>query len=234
LVELLVIIGIVAVLISLLTPVLSKARLMAKRAVCTTNLRNMSQAFGVYAQDFSGRFPRFGFGHDHSTCAHSLFVWQKDVAELYLHQYMGGRLEGLYCPVSAVDELLEEWWFAEWQQTYGLYNCRRLVHYSVMTLDCLNPGVFPEFHHRDGRNWQIVGISDDGERTLATDLIRWAGPWDRWELADDVLDDDGDPEGLNHLFINGAVRWVAYDDVNYNYGFPDYRGPDWKFYWVDE
>ena len=57
LVELLVVIGIIAVLISILLPSLSKAREAANRAACLSNLRQVHQAFLFYALDNSDQVP---------------------------------------------------------------------------------------------------------------------------------------------------------------------------------
>src|SRR5690242_12115738 len=49
LVELLVVIGIIAVLIAVLLPALAKARAQAQTAACLANLRSIGQAIGIYA-----------------------------------------------------------------------------------------------------------------------------------------------------------------------------------------
>jgi len=51
LVELLVVIGIIALLISILMPALSKAREAANRTACMSNQRQLTQAWRIYAQD---------------------------------------------------------------------------------------------------------------------------------------------------------------------------------------
>jgi prepilin-type processing-associated H-X9-DG protein len=51
LVELLVVIGIIALLIALLLPTLSKAREQSKRTACLSNLRSLGQALYLYAHD---------------------------------------------------------------------------------------------------------------------------------------------------------------------------------------
>jgi prepilin-type N-terminal cleavage/methylation domain-containing protein/prepilin-type processing-associated H-X9-DG protein len=57
LVELLVVIGIIALLISILLPTLGKAREVARRAACLSNLRQVHQAFHFYALENRDQVP---------------------------------------------------------------------------------------------------------------------------------------------------------------------------------
>lgn len=57
LVELLVVIGIIAVLIGILLPVLTRARAAARATVCLSNLRQMGNAWQMYLGDSKGRLP---------------------------------------------------------------------------------------------------------------------------------------------------------------------------------
>src|SRR5687768_13784070 len=58
LVELLVVIGIIALLISILMPALSAARAQANQLSCSANLRSIGQIAHMYAGDNKGMIPR--------------------------------------------------------------------------------------------------------------------------------------------------------------------------------
>ena len=58
LVELLVVIGIIALLISILLPSLNRAREQANRIKCASNLRQLAMAGLIYASENKGKFPR--------------------------------------------------------------------------------------------------------------------------------------------------------------------------------
>jgi prepilin-type N-terminal cleavage/methylation domain-containing protein/prepilin-type processing-associated H-X9-DG protein len=64
LVELLVVIGIIAVLVSLLLPAMNRARESARRTNCMSNLKQIGAAMLMYAQDNQGLVPPLYYGYN--------------------------------------------------------------------------------------------------------------------------------------------------------------------------
>jgi len=62
LVELLVVIGIIAALISMLLPALAKARAAGQSVKCLSNMRQIGQVLTLFAGEHGGRFPNGGHG----------------------------------------------------------------------------------------------------------------------------------------------------------------------------
>lgn len=63
LIELLVVIGVIAVLVSILLPVLSRAREAANQVKCMSNLRQLAAAFVAYSNNNRGSFPGDAIGN---------------------------------------------------------------------------------------------------------------------------------------------------------------------------
>ncbi len=61
LIELLVVVAIIALLISILLPSLSRARELSKRLVCASNVKGMGTAFKIYANDYDEHWPTVPF-----------------------------------------------------------------------------------------------------------------------------------------------------------------------------
>ena len=93
LIELLVVIAIIALLISILLPSLTRAKELARRSMCATQLHHIGIGLTVYANDFNGQYP--------PTMA--LTGWQRPFPNFFANDYkrMDEKYAGryfFYCP----------------------------------------------------------------------------------------------------------------------------------------
>jgi prepilin-type processing-associated H-X9-DG protein len=96
-VELLVVVGLIAILIALLFPALSKARKQAEQVACIAHLRQVNLAFIAYAGDNKGWLPAPALGWYANP--EDWVYWQptRDVRDSLLFRYLGDA-EVLKCP----------------------------------------------------------------------------------------------------------------------------------------
>jgi prepilin-type processing-associated H-X9-DG protein len=140
LVELLVVIGIIALLISILLPALSKARKAANTAKCLSNMKQIMTMTIMYTNDWKGNLPYSGWGdgpnwggrNPNLPPGHAVPNWAydgdvpgkrgkfqtDDLKTGSLWEYAGGKVELFRCPEDA----------GPWDPTW----------YTVMTTYCCN------------------------------------------------------------------------------------------------
>ena len=99
LVELLVVIGVIAVLIALLLPALSRAREAARQVACLSNLRQIGLGLYMYASENNGLFPRHADWN--GEFAEDWIYWEadRDPAKSMIAPYLGHfNRDYLRCP----------------------------------------------------------------------------------------------------------------------------------------
>ena len=111
LVELLVVIGVIAVLIAVLLPVLSRSRAAANRAACMSNVKQLYNGLLMYCNDNHGWFPTCAYwanGSSYVQYPDDWVHWQanRDINESAISKYVGRgeQLKNLLrCPADTFD-----------------------------------------------------------------------------------------------------------------------------------
>jgi Tfp pilus assembly protein PilE len=111
LVELLVVIGVVAVLIAILLPVLGKARAQANRVACLSNIKQLGAAILMYCNDNGGYFPTCAYwdeGLSYTPYPEDWVHWQanRNLDDSAIAKYVarGEQLKNLLrCPADTFE-----------------------------------------------------------------------------------------------------------------------------------
>ena len=219
LVELLVVIGIIAVLISLLLPAMGKARSQAKKVQCSAMLRNMGQALVMYANDNKGKLPQ------HQSDA----IWLWDVALLTRDALVkkGASRNTLYCPTFEEQNVNELWdgTFGGGNRNFGVIG----YFWMGRRLSNTDPNVsspnLPDLNGRSyltnlkkpatPRTFPTLAPKTLAEVEVASDAVirqgnQWAatGGWSGKHVTSHMR--NGVPEGANVLYLDWHVGFKPY------------------------
>ena len=120
LVELLVVVGIIAILISLLLPALHKARIQAQRTVCANRIRTLTQCVHLYANENKGTLPtgiRDGDGQEHtmylSTAMYDAFIHLLGSTKTSTAYFASGGQDGMREPMMSCPNIEEQYPFSD-------------------------------------------------------------------------------------------------------------------------
>ena len=228
LVELLVVVGIIAVLVAILLPALQGAREKALRVKCANNLRTFGQACQLYANQNKGKMPMHHGGANWLwDLAYDSRDWFTDQAKI--------PQEMFYCP-SYTHETRDQWTFCG--PTGGRENFAIIGYYWLGKRPgyAAGPGMFQPntltnalFRNPLDDRW-IEKVGDKTQRSGASDLVlmsdivisqndtrNWTNKnfitvYGGYFAGHGTTHRQGDkPLGGNNLYLDGHVEWRNFD-----------------------
>jgi prepilin-type N-terminal cleavage/methylation domain-containing protein len=196
LVELLVVIGIIAILISILLPTIARARAAARVVECGSNLRQVGIGLTRYFNDYKHlpvRVDEYGGFFIAMTNPHVFRAWTTptNVADI-MEKYVGSR-KVLYCPANTLNRNLENWWPNPDSGTIcGNYSYPFWLHESMWMI--------PKPDYKKLTSDRILATDYMGA-TLDFEGTIHIIAWNHERIA------DGSPQGMNVLCGDGHVEW---------------------------
>ncbi|MBC7287953.1 MAG: DUF1559 domain-containing protein [Armatimonadetes bacterium] len=191
LIELLVVIAIIAILAAILFPVFARAREKARQASCESNLKQISLAILMYAQDYDERLPDH-CGQKTANCwAVSIYPYVKNAQLFACPSYGASNTMGIWRdyangPSHSFNPPIP--------RSYGwnlMIDCRKIAQID-------RPAQVVMVADSDGRGWiapmhSCIGFTDLG--ATAGCATKYAGMQDRHN------------EGMVLGFLDGHVKW---------------------------
>jgi prepilin-type N-terminal cleavage/methylation domain-containing protein/prepilin-type processing-associated H-X9-DG protein len=199
LIEVLVVIGIIAILAAIISPLFARAREAGRRASCLSNLKQIGLAFAMYVDDYDGCYPNTGDPYlwmgrrwRWPLAPYLAYNARRDPAapEDPLHSVGGGR-NVLICPSDPTASTL-------WDSTSYAYSAA--FYHTPEQIKAMTTEDLWKFNRFPCITQQAIMVDSPGEKVLAAEWLTnhtspKVGWWD-WRGA------------RNYLFADGHAKYL--------------------------
>ncbi len=231
LVELLVVIGIIALLISVLLPALNKARQHAMRLSCAANLHNAGIGLSVYASQNKGRLP--------TPDSEANWLWDVPQVTRDVLLKAGFTRASFYCPANKSDneDLLWNWSTGRVciSQYFWLMERPRAASPPAPPYFPMTPLIGAEYQS------SLIPKSPPGTKLTGAETVlggdatvfvfgSMLGIPNLMGATGTNHHQSGRPTGGNILFLDGHVDWRDYKQMSMHCNIVDPWGSP-KWYW---
>lgn len=202
LIELLVVISIIAAILALLIPGLGRAKNLARRTRCSSNLHQIDIAMHLYVNSNDDTYP---CAQDPLTKKQptdpNIWLWMGRGFKQFISPYLGGHISAdnpsvLLCPADTTAPV--KWESTSYDYSLALYHSPEQINSTVSNLITVQP-----------IRQKPVNVSHPANKIIA-------GEW----LSNHRLIADGNDMGWwcrqgsrNFLFADGQIRFLSVDEI---------------------
>ncbi len=197
LIELLVVIAIIAILAAILFPVFARARERARQTSCLNNVKQISLATMMYAQDFGEMLPQAGYWYP--SHGENMMHWHRAIMPYLANEQI------LICPSSPRRDSINHWNYGFVRQTTGYAGSLGAVELPDGSMTA--GGSAPV---------SLAQIPRPSETAFVTDSQHWYTEVGFWNRTDSPFDEAGGAyyfvhgrhnDGANVGFLDGHAKW---------------------------
>ncbi len=225
LIELLIVVAVIAILAAMLLPALGRARELARRACCMSQLRQAGVGFLMYYDDFGTLPVRTGLENHNPHVLHMSTRPQYDMRPVLL-DYVPEK-EVFYCPSNRL-RIADEYWYTNDRNWAGMtYQCTFWINENRW-----NQGLPRPTEGFRKLTASVPIMADFVFSDLASPTVHSsenASPTGRYNHP---LRASGYPQGSNNLYADGHVGWGAASSRDYTRYFHD-SGTGLYWFWFN-